>query len=226
MRKFFLSASIICDDFSNLKNTLRLIKKGKIDYIHFDVMDGMFVPRYGLFPEVLQTIKRLSTLPVNTHLMVQNPEPYVKIFADSGSNIITVPVEGNLHLSRTIRMVKSAGIGVGIAINPATSLSVLDYVLDEIDLILLMAINPGIIGHKLIKTTYKKIEDLRNMIAGKKILIEVDGGVTHESASKMVEKGADMLVCGSSTIFKQKKPIDVMGFKLRQLIVSELQKDI
>jgi ribulose-phosphate 3-epimerase len=220
--KTLLTASIICDDFLNLKKTLSLIKKGHMDYIHFDVMDGLFVPRLGLPPEILETIKKNCRLPVDTHLMLQNPEPYIQVFRDSGSDIITVQAEGNLHLSRTIRMVKSTGAKVGIAINPATNLSVLDYILDEIDLVLVMAINPGIVGHKLIEMTYQKIVDLKNRIEDRNIIIEVDGGVTFDSAPKMVRSGANMLVCGTSTVFNQRKPIDVMSINLRKNILKNM----
>jgi ribulose-phosphate 3-epimerase len=217
-KDFLLSASLICDDFSDLKKTLFLIKKGKVDYIHYDVMDGVFVPRYGLFPEILQTVKKYTKVPVDVHLMVENPEPYIKTFVDSGADIVTVHAESNWHLSRTIKLIKETGAKVGVALNPATSLHVLDYLLDEVDLVMLMAINPGIVGHKLIESTYEKIGALVNKIGDRKIIVEIDGGVTPESAPRMVQAGANMLVCGTSTIFKQKKPLDKMALTLRHKI--------
>ncbi len=212
---------MICDDFIDLKRTLRQFKKGKIDYIHFDVMDGIFVPRFGLFPELLKTIKSLSNIPVDVHLMVENPEPYIKIFAESGADIISIHFELNAHLSRSIKLIKNMGIKAGVVLNPATPLSVLDYVLEDVDLIMIMAINPGIVGHKLIPTTYHKLQDLKSKLADREdILVEVDGGVTFESAPKMITDGANMLVCGTSSIFKQKKPLDVMSLNLRKTILK------
>jgi ribulose-phosphate 3-epimerase len=220
-KKVMLAASMICDDFTDLKRTLKLFAKGKIDYIHFDVMDGVFVPRFGLFPELLSTVKSLTNIPADIHLMVQNPEPYIKIFAESGADIISIHPEMNPHLSRSIRLIKEAGVKAGVVLNPATPLNVLDYVLDDLDLILIMAINPGIVGHKLIPKTYEKLRDLGSKLVGRdNIIVEVDGGVTFESASKMIAAGANMLVCGTSSIFKQKKPLDIMSLNLRKTILK------
>lgn len=210
-KKYYLSASLICANMLDLDSEVERIISGGCDYIHFDVMDGVFVPRYGLHPEMLSSIRKKTNLPVDVHLMTVEPEQYVKIFADAGATFITVHAEACAHLHRTLNTIKKNGAKAAVALNHATPLSVLDYVLDDIDLVLLMAINPGIVGHKLIPKAIDKIADLRNKLGTKyqDVLIEIDGGVTFESASKMLDAGADMLVCGSSTIFKPGIPVDM-----------------
>ncbi len=216
-----LAASIICSNMLNLKRDLFLIEKGGADYIHFDVMDGHFVPRLGLYPEVLQSIKKMSKLPVGVHLMISEPEPYLEIFANAGADIISIHPEACDHFPRTIQSIKKLGTKVGVVLNPTTPLEVLDRILDEIDLVMIMAINPGIVGHKLIKSTFGKISDLRKKInanAKQDIIIAVDGGVTFDTSPELVRHGAEMLVCGSSTVFNQVDPIDKMILKLRNTI--------
>lgn len=199
-----LAASIICGNPSNLDEDLRSIEKGGIDYIHFDVMDGVFVQRFGLFPEYLKAIRAKTDIPIEVHMMVQDPEPYIQDFVKAGANILTPHIESLNHPHRTMMRIKQAGVQVGFALNPGTSLSVLDYLLEDLDLVMLMAINPGVVGHKLIPKTIEKIMDLRKRIDAihKDILLEIDGGVTPESGVKMVQAGADMLVCGTGTIFQ------------------------
>lgn len=222
-KSFALGASIICSDFLNLKNDIKLVVKGGADFIHFDVMDGVFVPRYGLPPEILKSIKSICKIPVDVHMMVDNPELYIESFAKAGAEYICVHAESCKHLHRTIQLIKSFGIKAGVALNPATPLNVLDYVLQDISMVVLMAINPGIVGHKLIPSMFEKVIDLRNKIDGYKgILIEIDGGVTFETSSQFIKSGADVLVCGSSTIFSQQKPIDYQIKKLK----SEIFKSI
>lgn len=216
-----LAVSIICSNMLNLKRDLFLIEKGGADYIHFDVMDGHFVPRLGLYPEILKSIKKLSKLPVDVHLMVSEPEPYLEIFANAGADIICIHPEACDQLHGAIQSIKKLGIKAGVVLNPTTPLEVLDCILDEIDLITIMAINPGIVGHKLIKSTFGKISDLRkklNANAKQDIIIAVDGGVTFDSSPELVRHGAEMLICGSSTVFNQVGPIDKMILKLRNII--------
>lgn len=199
-----LAASIICGSPLNLEADLAALEKGGIDYIHFDVMDGVFVPRYGLFPEYLKAIRSKTDLPIEVHMMVRDPEPYIKDFVDAGATVLTPHIEPLQHVHRTIKRIKDAGVQAGLALNYGTSLSVLDYVLEDLDIVMLMAINPGIVGHKLIPGTMKKIAELRERIdvIEKDILIEIDGGVTPESGIRMKQAGASMLVCGTGTIFQ------------------------
>jgi len=205
-----LAASIICGNPLNLEADLAALEKGGIDYIHFDVMDGVFVPRFGLFPEYLKAIRTKTDLPIEIHMMVQDPEPYIKDFVDAGATILTPHIEPLLHAHRIVMRIKSAGVKAGLALNPGTSLSSLDYVLEDLDLVMLMAINPGIVGHKLIPRTMEKIADLRKKIdkIGKDIVIEIDGGVTPTSGIEMVKAGANMLVCGTGTIFQPPAKLD------------------
>jgi ribulose-phosphate 3-epimerase len=205
-----LAASIICGNPLSLEADLEALERGGIDYIHFDVMDGIFVPRYGLFPEYLKAIRSKTDLPIEVHMMVQDPEPYIDEFIRAGATILTPHIEPLLHAHRTVMKIKSAGAKVGLALNPGTPLSSLDYVFEDLDLIMLMAINPGIVGHKLIPETMKKIADLRRKIdeTGKDIIIEIDGGVTPESGIRMAEAGANMLVCGTGTIFQPPAKLD------------------
>lgn len=199
-----LAASIICGNPLNLEADLVALEKGGIDYIHFDVMDGVFVPRYGLFPEYLKAIRSKTDLPIEVHMMVQDPEPYIKDFVDAGATALTPHIEPLQHPHRTIMRIKQAGAQAGLALNYGTSLSSLDYLLEDLDIVMLMAINPGIVGHKLIPGTMRKIADLRKRIdeTGKDIIIEIDGGVTPESGIQMKQAGANMLVCGTGTIFQ------------------------
>ena len=221
--KYQLTASIICADLLNLKEEMGLLKKGKIDRIHFDVMDGIFVPRYGLPPEILRQIHEVTDIPITVHLMVQDPEPYIEVFAKAGADAFVFHIERIFHANRVLKKVKDAGMKAGVALNPATSLGVLDYVLEDVDVIMLMAINPGILGHKLIPQMLKKIADLKNKLKNNPdIKIEIDGGVTSESAPKMIANGADILVCGNSTIFKSDERIDKKIKQLRQVIDNGL----
>jgi len=205
-RKYKLASSLICADFLHLEKDVDLLTKSNIDYIHFDVMDGVFVPRYGLFPEILQQVRKISAVPMDFHMMVKDAEPYIQAFKDYGANkkdIFVVHVETTHHLDRVIRRIKESGMKAGVALNPSTPLESIRYVLDDVDLVMLMAINPGVVGHRLIPYVIQKIQDLKGMTKNRdNLLIEVDGGVNFESAPKMLESGANMLVCGTQTIFR------------------------
>jgi ribulose-phosphate 3-epimerase len=216
---FFLSASLICGDFLNLKKEIKSLEKGKVDMIHFDVMDGNFVPRLGLFPEIFTAIKSISDLPVDIHLMVNNPEDLIPIFSKSPKDTLTVHAETCPHLHRVIQKIKEAKMMAGIALNPATPINAVDYLLEDLSLIVIMAINPGILGHRFIPQMINKIKSLKHKIKNnKKILIEIDGGVTNETAPLLLQAGADILVCGSSTIFNQDKPIDRKLIEFRRYL--------
>lgn len=221
-KKYFLAGSLICADFLKLERDIKELVKGNIDYIHFDVMDGQFVPRFGLFPEVLTQVRTISELPIDIHMMVEDAEKYIETFVKYGAtkkDIFTVHSESTRHLNRVIGKIKTSGMKAGVALNPGTSLETLRYVLDEVDMVMLMAINPGIVGHKLIPAMIDKIGDLKAMIENRHILIGVDGGVTFESAPKMVEKGATFLVCGSQTIFRsQEAKISQKAKELRKVL--------
>jgi len=216
MKQNYLSASVICMDFLNLQRDIKALEKAKVDYLHFDVMDGVFVPRYGLFPEMLASITSMTDLPVDVHMMVKNPEPYIEDFAKARAKRFCVHAEGNDHLHRTLSKIRQSGMQAGVALNIATPLSYLDYITTEVDYVMLMAINPGIIGHKVIPGVFNKIQDLEKKLNGKGIPIMVDGGVNFETSPQMVRAGADILVGGSSIIFRPKEgSIEEMVLKYR-----------
>jgi ribulose-phosphate 3-epimerase len=195
----------------DIRKDLKELVDSNVDFLHFDVMDGLFVPRYGLYPEILKEIKTEVAqtgkyIPVDAHMMVANPEDYIDTFATAGADYYNVHYEACPNLHRTIKKIKDSGMKAGVALNYHTSPEVLHYLLPDIDMIVLMAINPGIVGHKIIPGIYQKILDTRIMFrdAGfKDILIQIDGGVTFESANKMMNNGADILVCGTGTIFRK-----------------------
>lgn len=216
-----LAASIICGNPINLEADLAALDKCGIDSIHFDVMDGVFVPRYGLFPEYLKAIRSKTDLPIEVHMMVRDPEPYIKDFVGAGATALTPHIEPLQHVHRTIKRIKDAGVQAGLALNYGTSLSALDYVLEDLDIVMLMAINPGIVGHKLIPGTMKKIAELRERIDAieKDVLIEIDGGVTPESGIRMKRAGANILVCGTGTIFQSPARLEDKIAEFRSTLV-------
>lgn len=200
-----ISASLICSDPLNLEKDIKELVKGNTDFIHFDVMDGVFVPRYGLYPEIITYLKKCTNIPVVVHMMVSNPEDYIEDFRNAGATYYNFHIEATNHAHRIVKKIERSGMFPGIALNPATSLTTLDYIINDIHMVVLMAINPGIVGHKLIPSMIEKITALRefaNKMGNKDLLIEIDGGVTFESGKRMIEAGADLLVCGTGTIFK------------------------
>ena len=225
-KRYHLLASLVCGNPLELYKELHDLEKGGADGLHFDVMDGQFVPRLGLYPEYLKAVKSASTIPVDVHLMIDNPEASIPAFVKmdmTPNDNITVHAEATSHLHYAIKSIKDAGIKPGVALNPATPLSVLDYMLPDLERVVLMAINPGILGHKLIPHMLRKIKDLREKLRDyPHIHIEIDGGVSPESAAKMVEFGADMLVCGTSSIYKKDRSLKDTVPEFRAVIESEL----
>lgn len=223
-KKFELTASLICADMLNLEKDIKLLEKGGIDSLEVDVMDGMFVPRIGLPPEIVKAARSITKLPLSVHMMVQDPERHAKVFTEAGAATLIIHFESTAHIHRTLKTIRGYGVKVGIALNPATPLTTLEYILDDIDLVMLMAINPGILGHKLIPAILKKIADLKIILTQQQpnIKIQVDGGVTFESAPEMIKLGADILVCGSSTIFRSGERIDRNILRLQKNIINNL----
>jgi ribulose-phosphate 3-epimerase len=216
--KINLAASLVCADPLNLQSEINQLEIGQADLIHFDVMDGLFVPRFGLYPEILTYLKKITRIPVDVHMMVENAEDYINDFKNAGADYYNVHVESTKHLHRVVKKVRDIGMKPGVALNPATSLSSLDWIIKDIDMVVLMVINPGILGHKLIPNMLNKIKALRefaNQAGNESLKIEIDGGVTFESANLMIENGADTLVCGTGTIFRPHE--DTISNKLNQL---------
>ena len=177
-----------------------MINQSEADWIHFDVMDGVFVPNISFGIPVIQAVKKLATKPLDVHLMIVNPDPYIKPFKDSGADILTVHYEVCKHLHRTVSAIHDEGMKAGICLNPHTPVSVLENIINEVDVVLLMSVNPGFGGQKFIQNTLRKVAALRRLIEEKKssALIEIDGGVNLENGKLLFEAGADVLVAGNS----------------------------
>ena len=225
MKNIKICASLICGDPINLEKDLKEIEKSDIFSVHFDVMDGSFVPRYGLYPEILSSITNKFNLTVDVHMMVDNAEDYIEDFHKAGADFYNIHIESTNHLSRVIKKISDIGMKPGVGINPGTPLTSLDWVISDIKMVVLMAINPGIVGHKLIPNIINKIRDLRsyaNNAGNKDLIIQIDGGVTPESIPLMIEAGADALVCGTGTIFRPKE--DTLSNKVEYIrgIINEV----
>jgi ribulose-phosphate 3-epimerase len=194
-----ISPSILSADFSKLGEEIQSIEKAGADYIHIDVMDGSFVPNITIGNEVVKNLRKNTKIPFDVHLMINNPDNHIKAFADAGSDIITIHQEASIHLDRSIELIKSFGKKAGVSIVPSTHEDVLDYVLEKLDLVLVMTVNPGFGGQKFLYSQLKKIENIRQKIekSGKKIELEVDGGVNAETFKSVISAGADVLVSGS-----------------------------
>lgn len=194
-----ISPSILSADFSKLGEEIKNIEKAGADYVHIDVMDGSFVPNITIGNEVVRSLRSVCDLPYDVHLMINNPDAHIKNFADAGSDIITVHAEASIHLDRTVSLIKSFGKKAGVSIVPSTHEDVLDYVLEDLDLVLVMTVNPGFGGQKFLSSQLRKIEKIREKIekTGKKIELEVDGGVNESTVNLVTSAGADVLVSGS-----------------------------
>jgi ribulose-phosphate 3-epimerase len=194
-----ISPSILSADFSRLGEEIKNIEKAGANYVHIDVMDGSFVPNITIGNEVVRSLRAVSALPYDVHLMINNPDNHIKSFAEAGSDIITIHAEASIHLDRSLSLIQSFGKKAGVSLVPSTNENALDYVLDKLDLILVMTVNPGFGGQKFLSSQLKKIENIRKKIekSGKKIELEVDGGINAETAKSVISAGADVLVSGS-----------------------------
>jgi ribulose-phosphate 3-epimerase len=195
-----IAPSILSADFTQLGNEIRAVEKAGADWIHVDVMDGHFVPNITMGPLVVEAVRRSTTLPVDVHLMIANPDAYIESFAKAGADIITVQVETCPHLHRSIHLIKEKGAKAGAVLNPATPLSALEWMLGDLDVVLIMSVNPGFGGQKFIASSLEKIRRLRALIndRGLNTLIEIDGGVNSNTVAAVVRAGADVLVAGSA----------------------------
>ncbi|WP_309087052.1 ribulose-phosphate 3-epimerase [Domibacillus sp.] len=200
-----IAPSILSADFARLGEEIKDVEAGGADYIHVDVMDGHFVPNITIGPLIVEAIRPVTALPLDVHLMISNPDQYIETFAKAGADIITVHAEACPHLHRTIQLIRSFGIKAGVVLNPSTPVDVLEYVIGDIDMVLLMTVNPGFGGQSFIEAVVPKIRRVRDMItkAGVSVDIEIDGGVNTETARICIEAGANVLVAGSA-IYNEK----------------------
>lgn len=200
MKTIKIAPSILSADFANLERDINIVEQAGADWLHVDVMDGHFVPNITIGPPVVKSLRGKSSLVFDVHLMIENPELYIKDFAASGADIITVHAEATNHLHRLIQQIKGEGKRAGVALNPATPINVLEHVLEDLDMVLVMSVNPGFGGQKFIRSSYEKLSRIKAMIDGRglDIDLQVDGGVGPDNIGKVIESGANSIVAGSA----------------------------
>ena len=205
--KHLIAPSLLAADFSNLKAECEMINNSEADWFHLDIMDGMFVPNISFGMPVIEAINKHTLKPLDVHLMIENPDRYIKDFKAVGANILTVHYEACTHLHRTLQAIKAEGMKTGVALNPHTSIDLLEPLLEDIDLVCLMSVNPGFGGQSFIESTYRKVSKLKELITKYNLetKIEIDGGVSSKNAKTLLECGADVLVAGSF-VFKSENP--------------------
>lgn len=201
-----LSPSLLSADFTNLKSEMEVLDKNGVKYLHLDVMDGMFVPNISFGPMIIKQLRPLTNMIFDVHLMIEDPDRYIQNFKDAGADILTVHYEACKHLHRTVSYIKSLGMKAGVSLNPATNIDVLDYVLEDLDLVLIMSVNPGFGGQSFIPSAIDKIKNLKAKIRERNlnVIVEVDGGVKTTNVKDVIEAGADLIVSGSD-VFADKE---------------------
>ncbi len=218
-----LAPSVLSADFLNLGRDIEMLNNSEADWIHVDVMDGMFVPNITFGFQIIKQIKSVAKKPLDVHLMIAQPERYIKAFADAGADVLTVQYEACTHLHRTIHQIKEEGMQAGVAINPHTPVSLLRDILSDLDMVLLMSVNPGFAAQKFIEHTWIKLRELKDLVEERKTqtLIEIDGGVSLDNAQRLLSKGANVLVAGNA-VFNTPNPIETIK-QFKQVDVPQLK---
>ena len=217
MKNTLIAPSVLAADFANLQRDIEMINQSEADWFHIDIMDGVFVPNISFGMPVLEAIHRHAKKTIDVHLMIIDPDRYIKSFAQLGANILTVHYEACTHLHRSLQAIKAEGMKAGVALNPHTNIDLLEDVINDIDMVCIMSVNPGFGGQSFIENTYAKVEKLKALINRKQAttIIEIDGGVTDKNAAQLVQAGADVLVAGSF-VFKAADSIATIS-NLKQL---------
>jgi ribulose-phosphate 3-epimerase len=211
MSKKIIAPSLLASDFANLQREIEMVNQSEADWFHLDIMDGLFVPNISFGMPVIKAIAQHAKKPLDTHLMIVDPDRYIKTFADLGINHLTVHHEACPHLHRTIQAIKAEGMKAGVALNPHTPINLLEDTIQDIDIVIVMSVNPGFGGQSFIENTYQKVKDLKKLIERKNsnALIEIDGGVNATNAKKLVDIGADILVAGNF-VFSSENPTETI----------------
>jgi ribulose-phosphate 3-epimerase len=213
-----IAPSILSADFMRLGEEIKAAESAGVDMLHIDIMDGHFVPNITIGPFIVETIRKATKVPLDVHLMIEEPDRYLKDFIDAGADYLTVHAEASVHLHRTVKWIKESGVKAGVSLNPATSISHLDYILSDIDLVLLMSVNPGFGGQEFIPQVLEKIKETQRILSARGVpaLIEVDGGIKYDNAKEVADAGADILVMGSA--FFKSSDYRELTLKLRELL--------